>query len=318
MNDKEIAQLIQNLETDSDFGGVTENEHTQDTWVRLSSELGFDSDLGSESFVLREYLDYAMCSVARATAKPVAIALSLLVIVFGGGFTAVNASMNSLPGETMYPVKLAMEQVQISFAMSPEQHAKLQVEFAGRRLEEMVDLAASTQEDMSSQILLAMERFKKEAESIQDDLSQENVSDSAELAKAVGRKVEVYSTTVSSSPDFQTEEVEQAVQEIIDETKDQAVEVFLSTHESEQDEASAKELEYSFAQDHVTAEQTVSSFTEEQKAQFAAQFGMNPQMYLDLSEQLIEQGAYRRAFQVIQDIEAFSAQSTKTIEVEDE
>ncbi|HBK35318.1 MAG: hypothetical protein UU08_C0011G0007 [Candidatus Uhrbacteria bacterium GW2011_GWE2_40_58] len=317
MNEKEITQFLQNLENNSDFGEASETQHTQDAWVRISNELGFDSDLGSESFTLREYLDYAMCSVARATAKPVAVALSIFIVIFGGGFTTVNTSMSSLPGEAMYPVKLAIEQVQLSFAFSAEQHAKLQVEFAGRRLEEMVDLASTSQgEDKSSQILLAMEQFKKEAQTIQNNLSGINGTDNAELARAVGRKVEVYSTTVSSSPDLNTEQVEQAVQEIIDETKDQAVEVFLSTHESVQDEESAKELAYVFSQDFQSTQEIVQKFTSEQINEGYKQFGITPEEYLQLSQELADQGAYRRAFQVLQEIEMIYSQYL--IEAEDE
>lgn len=303
MKEKEIAQLLKNLSHESDFGGEVSEDHTSNSWVRVSDEIGFDSDFVSESYSYRDYLDYALFSVARTAAKPVAVAMTAIVFVAGGVLTAANASFSSMPGDLMYPVKLAVEEVQLTLAATSEQRAKLQVEFAGRRLEEMTELASS-QELGEQGLLLAMDRFRKEAVEIQENLSVEtDVEKATELAKAVQRKVEVYSTTITSAPE--TTVVEEEVQEIIDNTKEQAVEVFLSTHETAQDEESARELAHAFSQDYETAAVLVAGASEEEDVLFTQLFGMTTGEYLLLAQQLADERLYRNAFQVLYELETF-------------
>jgi hypothetical protein len=67
-----------------------------------------------------------------------AIALALLAFLFLSAGT-VAASTNSLPGETLYPVKRASESAQL-FLASPADRAALHATFAGRRLNEIAAL----------------------------------------------------------------------------------------------------------------------------------------------------------------------------------
>ncbi len=63
-----------------------------------------------------------------------------LVFVFAAG-GSVAASTNSVPGDTLYPVKTAAEQVQLKLTFSEAAKAKLQAKFAERRAWEMARLA---------------------------------------------------------------------------------------------------------------------------------------------------------------------------------
>jgi len=258
-------------------------------------------------FSVREYLDYGIGYAARLALKPVAISLAAFVLVVGGGLSTTNASFDSLPGDTMYPIKLSIEHLQLSFAADDAQRAKLQVEFAGRRLEEMTELAALTGDQVSN-IQYAMNQFRQETQAIQNELTQ----DSTDLAREVSRKVEIYHSTVSASPDLKTESVGEEVQEIIDATQDQAVEVFLSTHESTQDTESAKELEYTFDQKYQALANQILSLTADQEKDFFTQFNTTSTTYLVLADQLRDQAAYRRAFQILNEIEMFFQVSKET------
>ncbi|HBK34150.1 TPA: hypothetical protein DEP34_00120 [Candidatus Uhrbacteria bacterium] len=251
-------------------------------------------------FSVREYLDYGIGYAARLAVKPVAVSLTAFVFVVAGGLGITNASFYSLPGDAMYPVKLSMEHLQLSISSDDAQRAKLQVEFAGRRLEEMTDLAARSGDQVSN-IQYAMNQFRQETRVIQDELT----SDSTDLAREVSRKVEIYNSTVSASPDLKTELVGEEVQEIIEATQDQAVEVFLSTHESTQDAESAKELDYTFDQEYSALESELETFTADQEKDFFTQFNTTSTAYLILADQLRDQAAYRRAFQILSEIEMF-------------
>jgi hypothetical protein len=90
-------------------------------------------------FSFKQPLRFAWARVA------VFVAVALVVLAMLGSGT-VYASQNSLPGELLYPVKTSFEDVRILFAGSSGAKAKLNLQFAQIRLEEMNKLAASNGE----------------------------------------------------------------------------------------------------------------------------------------------------------------------------
>lgn len=70
-----------------------------------------------------------------------ALALSFLLVLLLAGGSTVAASVNSLPDQPLYPVKLATERVQLAFAFSPVSQAKLEAKFADRRVAELSQMA---------------------------------------------------------------------------------------------------------------------------------------------------------------------------------
>ncbi|MBI2859049.1 MAG: hypothetical protein HYX90_08220 [Chloroflexi bacterium] len=72
----------------------------------------------------------------------VAAAASAFVIVISGSGT-VLASSNSLPGDTLYPVKRTVEKAQLVLTPSDVGKAKLLANFADRRVKEMGDMVAA-------------------------------------------------------------------------------------------------------------------------------------------------------------------------------
>jgi hypothetical protein len=75
----------------------------------------------------------------------ITIASITLVLVIGGG--TFFSSTNALPDEKLYPVKLAMEQLRLTLALSDMDKAKFHVEFAERRANEMVEMALQGESD---------------------------------------------------------------------------------------------------------------------------------------------------------------------------
>ena len=71
---------------------------------------------------------------ARRGLATTALTVLLLLALLGGG--VMVASANSLPGDPLYPIKRATEQVQLSFTFDPAAKARLQNEFEERRREE--------------------------------------------------------------------------------------------------------------------------------------------------------------------------------------
>jgi len=70
-----------------------------------------------------------------------AIPLAVFLVLFSGGAGTVVAATNSLPGSPLYGIKLATEQVQLTFAFSAESKAELYVRFVDYRVAEIVRMA---------------------------------------------------------------------------------------------------------------------------------------------------------------------------------
>ena len=205
----------------------------------------------------------------------------------------------SPPGDRLYPAKLGLERAQLALARSASDRAKLQVEFTGRRLEEMVELAFSNRIDRTQEVQKAMTRFKDNVSTIKQELTE--VPQSTELAKAVGRKVEAYKTSVAAvnTPEVSEEVSNQAqeVQEIINDTQEQAVEVIITTHETVQDEDTVRELTLSF-------DQEVANLKSEYLAlDTASQKLIDFEEKLALANELKTNGLWRRAFQVLKEVQ---------------
>lgn len=65
----------------------------------------------------------------------ITVAIVLIALIAGG--STVAASSGSVPGDTLYPVKLATERVQMAFTFSDAGRVELEARFASRRIDEM-------------------------------------------------------------------------------------------------------------------------------------------------------------------------------------
>ncbi|HEY3081666.1 MAG TPA: DUF5667 domain-containing protein [Chloroflexota bacterium] len=81
--------------------------------------------------------------LARAAAPALFVAL-LLVLAAGG---AVDASQDALPGDTLYPVKLGAEEVRLALAADDEARARVHLELASRRADEIEQARAAGRTD---------------------------------------------------------------------------------------------------------------------------------------------------------------------------
>lgn len=75
--------------------------------------------------------------------KPVMVSFMVLFLIFGSGFVTVLAAKNSLPGDLLYPVKIAVEDVKIRISSS-EAKPQLQADFMCNRAQELSQIINST------------------------------------------------------------------------------------------------------------------------------------------------------------------------------
>ena len=285
--DPELEQLLSSMKDHPALGGDFD---FQKSWKNVADKCGFEADTSGMTHSWRDWLEFSIWDFTHQMVQPMA-AVALSVFLFVGGWVGVvNASVGALPGDRLYPVKLGIERAQMALATSSAQKAQLRTEFTSRRLEEMVALAASGKQN-DTQLASAVDRVKKDVANLKTDLANENETQATELAKAVGRKAEVYKSTVNASSVGLSSDMQEKVQEvqtIIDETKDQAVDVMVTTHEKVVTAENTRELEVAFEKAYAHAS-TIA--TKEEQAKLAA------------AKALKEKGNFRRAFQALKEIE---------------
>ena len=92
-----------------------------------------------------------------------AVAAAAFLIMFSAGQLTLRASSDSSPGDALYPVKEFSESVRMTLATSQEDEARLHVELAGRRAQEMADAVADGDHEMVEELLVKLETHLEEA-----------------------------------------------------------------------------------------------------------------------------------------------------------
>ena len=95
----------------------------------------------------------------------VLIAAAITTVLLGGA--AVAASGSSLPGQLLYPVKRAVEKIDLALHRDPASQARLHLEFAQRRLTELSDLLALRRAGETVDVGAAMSAYQSEVAKFQ-------------------------------------------------------------------------------------------------------------------------------------------------------
>lgn len=134
--------------------------------------------------------------------RPVMAVSAIFGLVFGGWTATVSASSNSLPGDILYSVKLATENVQTSLASKPAE-IKLRMEFAGRRAEEVKKIVKSNLPKKEKKVEEAVKHLKNDLEVVKVNLDtikkdQANAA-STQVVVEVAKVVDQKSTEIQKS-----------------------------------------------------------------------------------------------------------------------
>jgi hypothetical protein len=286
MRDKDIARILNRVNAEGNSG---EGFDAAKACKAVAQRIGYDTECKQPRYSYRDFLEYYMWDFTHVLLRPLAASVSVFVFAIIGWVSVANASISALPGEKLYPIKLSVEKAQLALAFGAGERANLKVEFASRRLEEMVKVASTQYRIAPDSVSVAVERFKNEVTTIKQELQEadEPEEKQTELAMAVGRKVESYATTVALTGNELAPEVKTQVEAVIEEAKEQAVEVIITANEQAQDEETLHELEIAF-QKELESVQT--------------QCGAQADEAVNKAEALRDEGNYRRAFQVLKEI----------------
>lgn len=97
----------------------------------------------------------------------------LIAILLSGG-TTVFASQKSLPGETLYPIKLLVEDVRLAATLNPEAKIESRITLAKKRIEEIQTVISAVQPEQTTEkqtlaLESALNNFNSQLETILSD-----------------------------------------------------------------------------------------------------------------------------------------------------
>jgi hypothetical protein len=99
---------------------------------------------------------------------PVAFVFILMLALFVSG-TVVSASQKSLPGDSLYSVKITLEQIALATSLDEQNDAELQIQFVENRGDEVQALIVEERyEEVAETILVYEEQVSKTLETIKE------------------------------------------------------------------------------------------------------------------------------------------------------
>jgi len=178
--------------------------------------------------------------VLKLAARPALALISVIALVLGSGLS-VSASDRALPGDALYGLKIATENVQMALTFNKKEAAKMHVELAGKRVNEVRKIKENSDSPQNKiqKINVAIDKFKEEISTVQNNLeTMKNESSPAamvEMAKIVDSKATEYrddlAETTSEMPagGEAAEKINQGV-DMTETTSDQALAVIVENH----------------------------------------------------------------------------------------
>lgn len=110
------------------------------------------------------------------------LAAAVTVVLLAG--SAVAASAGALPGQLLYPVKRAVEKIDLTLHRDPASRARLHLQFAERRLDELSTLLELRRSGQNVDIGAAMSAYQAEISAVQ--AAVDDASPSAQLEALLG------------------------------------------------------------------------------------------------------------------------------------
>ncbi|HWH16023.1 MAG TPA: DUF5667 domain-containing protein [Candidatus Paceibacterota bacterium] len=172
--------------------------------ARMRAELSSYADLHALPEPVAVSVASPFSALLSRTRRFYAGALAALLLVLGGTQASLAAE-GALPGDVLYPIKVAVnEPLALSLSFAPERKAELAAEFAARRLEEAARLSASGRLDDKQATELAS-RFDEHVETLARETDA--LESKGALAASLAVRTDLGSRIAEGTEDFAKQEV---------------------------------------------------------------------------------------------------------------
>jgi len=125
-----------------------------------------------------------------------ALALISALFLAASGTGITFASQNTLPGEALYPAKLAIEKIMVAAAGNVEKKTELRLKYAGRRLSEVGKMVEQKNKTGEKEVAAALEDYEKKLDSAQEGARIEK-PDAPKSVSAVQESAKVYEKNIA-------------------------------------------------------------------------------------------------------------------------
>jgi hypothetical protein len=124
----------------------------------------------------------------RTIALRFAVVMILVICLFTGGTGVAFASQGTLPGDSLYGVKIGLEDLTLNLTSDPSRSALLNMQYADRRLVEIHTLQIQGHADLAAPALLNYQKHVEQATRVMDQVVQQNPKQGALIASVVQEK----------------------------------------------------------------------------------------------------------------------------------
>jgi hypothetical protein len=259
MTEQELIKKLEEYSEHPYFGAMSDDQ-MQATWSKVADKIGVNSEMDTQSYTWSDYAQYGVFLFRENMVRPLAVGFASMAVLLGGWTGMVGASFDSIPGDVLYPVKIANEKAQLSLAFSGERKVKLHAEFASRRLDEVVAINTSDHPEKDLQVKVAMDSFAKEVEAVNqriDELKESDLEGAAELVMIMDRKVGEYEAVIEQTKDQFGQEMA-VVEDAVDSADDQVLDVLVENQEANQEPQASEDLQQKFQQEYAEINQRVN------------------------------------------------------------
>jgi hypothetical protein len=126
---------------------------------------------------------------SRALAFRFAVVIILVVCLFAGGTGVAFASQSTLPGDSLYGVKIGLEDLTLALAPDQVHNALLNMQYAERRLVEIQTLQIDGHLDLVEPALQNYQRHVEQASQVMARLLQQDPAQGIQVAGIIQEKV---------------------------------------------------------------------------------------------------------------------------------
>jgi hypothetical protein len=216
------------------------------------------------------YWQYFSGLFKQKVLQPAVSFISILMLMLT--YTAMaSVASASLPGDMLYPVQATGEKVSIALTFENDKKLELQMNFVGRRVDELTQLAKKdeTTEVKARKISLAVKKLTQDVQSVKDNLDKISVkpedSKVVEVAKVIDSKTLEVEQNIAlvhqQLPEEVKGEVAQDVQKAIstaEEAGTSALGVIVENHNSGENKVSESEVTSRVAERIKNVEQNIA------------------------------------------------------------
>ena len=165
----------------------------QDSWVKCNKEILLNQISPLAKAVKQENYYFRLVSdfFGQQVFRPV-LAAAAVVIIYFFGISFMTVANASLPGDMLYPIKTASENVQMAMTFKDEDKVNLQMDFISRRGDELQQIVRKPESAQmkKEKVETAVKKISKDVKEVNDKLTKIANTTSAKNAIEVVKQVD--------------------------------------------------------------------------------------------------------------------------------